>query len=331
MPYRVLILAACALLMLSDGGPSRAAASGSQDTMVSIEPRLSFGAPRTSRVNVPPSNFRSDSNLVLIPVNVVDVRDRQVVGLTREQFKVYDNQNEQLITHFASDDAPVSMAIVFDASASMASKLRQSREAIAELLLNTNPDDEFALIQFNGRVQRTVDLTDDVGEVLNRLSSVQSTGQTALLDAIILAVNTLKRARHPRKAVVLISDGGDNRSRYSIVETKQIVREADVQIFAVGIFDPPDRRARSLEEASGPELLQSIADETGGRSFTVRSADDLHAVGRQIGVTLRNEYLIGYSPSELARDGKYHRVMVRVDGQGLRLSWRVGYFAPGAF
>src|SRR4051812_14365960 len=256
MPSRALTAIAAWVLLGYGGrllliGP----AAGSQDTPVSIEPRLRLEPFRAGIATLPTASFRVNSNLVIVPVNVLDVRNRQVLGLTREQFRIFDDDVEQPITHFASDDAPVSIAIVFDASGSMGPKLKKSRDAVADILNTANPDDEFALIQFNARVQRLVDFTGRGGEILDRLLSIQPGGQTALLDAIYLAVNMMRRARHPRKAIVLISDGGDNCSRYSVLETKQMVREADAQIFAVAIVDGMDRRGRTREEIQGPTLL----------------------------------------------------------------------------
>jgi Ca-activated chloride channel family protein len=331
MAPRLFIAAGWALLMLG-GSPRRAgAADGSQDNPVSIEPRLRFTPTRRPSADSPGvGNFRINSNLVLIPVNVVDVRDRQVLGLTREQFRIYDNEVEQSITQFASEDAPVSVAIVFDSSASMAPKLRDSREAVAEIVKTANPDDEFTLIEFNSRVHRLVDLTPGGSDILNRLFEIRAKGQTALLDAIYLAVSTMRRARHSRKAIVIISDGGDNCSRYSPLETRQMVREADVQIFAIGIFGMPDWRVRSREEIDGPGLLRSIAEETGGRMFSVDKTDGLSAIAAEIGMSLRHEYLLGYSPAEIAGDGKYHTVKVKVNAKdNVKVFWKAGYYAPG--
>jgi Ca-activated chloride channel homolog len=267
---------------------------------------------------------------VLIPVSVTDVRDRVVTGLAREHFKLYENHVEQSITHFASEDAPVSICIVFDSSGSMGPKLRNSREAVAQVLKTANPNDEFALIQFDQRAQLSVQLTDRAEEVQNRLAFIQSKGETALLDAIYLAVQTMKKAHRTRKAVIIISDGGDNCSRYGTREVKNLVREADVQIFAIGILERFSARGRTLEELMGPGLLHEIAEETGGRMFGVENPDELPGVATQIGIALRNQYLLGYSPRNVERDGKYHRVQVKVI-QGLpqlRLSWRLGYYAP---
>lgn len=321
-----------AVLVFGIGDPSRGTAVAGQDAPVSIEPRLGFATARSQKPNRAAATFRINSDLVLIPVNVVDFRNRQVAGLTREQFKVYDDRVIQSITHFVSEDAPVSIVVVFDASRSMGPKLKSAREAVAELLRTANPADEFALIQFNDRVRRLVEFTDRSGEILNGLAFIEAKGQTALLDAIYLAVATMRRARHQRKAIVVISDGGDNCSRYTVLETRQMVREADAQIFAIGIFDPPGSRPHAPEENDGPELLGSITEETGGRMFPARRPEELKDVAAHIGATLRNEYLIGYSPSAVERDGKYHRVTVHLEGaRDLRLFWKLGYYAPGTW
>ena len=329
MPPRASIaVAAWALLVFGGSLLLFGAAAGGQDTPASIEPRLRFGPFRDEGVKIPTASFRVNSNLVLVPVNVLDVRNRQVLGLTREQFRVFDDDVEQPITHFATDDAPASIAIVLDASGSMGAKLNKSREAVADILNTANPDDEFALIQFNARVQRLVDFTGRSGEILNGLLSIQSKGPTALLDAVYFAINTMRRARHPRKAIVLISDGGDNCSRYTVLETKQMVREADVQIFALAIVDRIEKRGRTREEIEGPTLLDSITEETGGRMFIVDKADELRAAAAEIGTTLRNQYLLGYSTAETARDGKFHSVAVNVHcNKSVRLFWRLGYYA----
>src|SRR4051795_9268417 len=197
MPSRALIaIAACALLVFGSRLVRIGAAAGSQDMPVSIEPRLRHEPSRDEIAKFPTASFQVNSNLVLVPVNALDVRNRQVLGLTREQFRIFDDDVEQPITHFASDDAPVSIAIVFDASGSMGPKLKKSRDAVADILNTANPDDEFALIQFSARVQRLVDFTGRGGEILDGLLSIQSRGATALLDAIYLATKTMRRARH---------------------------------------------------------------------------------------------------------------------------------------
>jgi Ca-activated chloride channel family protein len=212
----------------------------------------------------------------------------------------------------------------------MGPKLRYAREAVADLIRTANPDDEFALVHFNSRPQLLVPLTDRIEGIQSHLAILKSRGQTALLDAIFLGVQTMKRARHSRKALVIISDGGDNCSRYQLSETVELLRESDVQTFAIAILERHGRRMLTREELKGPDLLNLIAEETGGRMFTVEDLHDLSGVAVRIGAALRNEYLLGYSPANVKRDGKYHRVQVQVvpGFTGMHLSWKLGYYTP---
>ncbi len=278
------------------------------------------------------ANIRVDTELVLIPVTVTDPLNRFVTGLEKEHFKVFEDKVEQKITHFASEDAPLSVGFVFDVSGSMGAKLRKSREAAAQFLKTSNPEDEFFLVKFSDRPELVIAFTHDGEEIQNRLAFTQSKGRTALLDAIYLALHEMKKARNPRKALLIISDGGDNSSRYTQGEIKNLVREADVQIYAIGIFEPIHSRGRTAEELAGPSLLSEIAEQTGGRHFPVENVNELPDIAAKIGIELRNQYILGYSPTNQQRDGKYRRVQVRlVQPKGLpplRAFWRLGYYAP---
>jgi Ca-activated chloride channel family protein len=299
-----------------------------EESHVLIEPRAhSSGAAQLTSANI-----RVDSDLVLIPVTVTDRHDRFVTGLEKEHFKLYDDQVEQTITHFASEDAPLSVGVVFDCSSSMGAKLGKSREAVAQFLKTANPGDEFSLIKFADHAELMVHLTHQAEEIQNRLSFIQANGSTALLDAIALSMGEMKRAHNSRKALLIVSDGGDNSSRSTLRELRNRIREANVQIFAVGILEPSGMRARTLEELNGPMLLSEIAEQTGGKMFEVENLNELPRIARRIGVALRNQYVLGYSPANLQKDGKYHRVQVKLakptSGSRLRASWRVGYYAP---
>jgi VWFA-related protein len=255
-----------------------------------------------------------------------------VTGMERENFKIFEEKSEQSLVHFASEDAPLSVALVFDASGSMGSKLSKSREAAAQLFKTANPEDEFALVQFNDRSELVVPFTHSVEEVQNRLTFTQSKGKTALLDAVYMALNHAKKAKNPRKAIIVLSDGGDNSSRYTESEIKNLVKEADVQIYAIGIYEPVSARGRTAEELSGPSLLTEISEQTGGRMFPVENIAELPDVAAKIGIELRNQYILGYVPSNQERDGKYRRVTIKlVQPRGLpplRAFWRLGYYAP---
>jgi len=279
----------------------------------------------------PPATLRSDSNLVLVPVSVCDPMNRPVTGLEKEHFKVFDDKIEQSITHFAMDDEPVAVGLLFDISGSMGPKLRRSRQAAAEFFRTANSDDEFFLVEFNDQPKLVVPLTRQNEEIQNQLTFAQSRGRTALLDAIMLAMHEMKNSQKKRKALLIISDGGDNSSRYTEVEVRNMVRESDTLIYAIGVYEPFGGRGRTPEEGSGPGLLSELAEQTGGRHFAADTAE-LPDIAAKIGIELRNRYVIGYSPTEYHRDGRYHRVQVKmVPPHGLpplRAFWRLGYYAP---
>jgi Ca-activated chloride channel family protein len=278
------------------------------------------------------SNIRVDTTMVLIPVAVTDPMSRFVTGLEKENFKLFEEKVEQEIAQFSAEDAPLSVGIVFDTSGSMGSKLQKSRQAVAQFMKTANPEDEFFLIQFNDRPEMVVPFTPNTEEIQNRLTFIQSKGRTALLDGVYMAMNTMKKARNPRKAILIISDGGDNSSRYTESEVKNAVREADVQIYAIGIFEPMASRGRTPEEMSGPALLGEVTEQTGGRHFAVDNLAELPDVAAKIGIELRNQYVLGFIPKNPARDGKYRRVQVKlVKTTGLpqlKPIFRTGYFAP---
>jgi Ca-activated chloride channel family protein len=288
-------------------------------------PEAPVGIASLAKTLYPPS-IRVDSDLVLVPVTVLDQDDHSFISLRKEHFRVFDNKTEQVITQFAIEDAPVSIGFVFDASASMASKLRTSREAVARFLETANAADEFFLVQFNDRIELRVDLTKQTEEVQRQLGFVQAQGFTALLDAIYFSIGQMQNAHNLRRALVIVSDGGDNCSRYSVHELKNLIRESDVQIYAMGIFDAFDKGSRR------PSLLREITQQSGGRMFEIKHLKDLPRVASEVGDALRSQYLLGYSPLKVRRDGKYHRVEVKLNQPTelpkLRASWRRGYYAP---
>jgi Ca-activated chloride channel homolog len=301
----------------------------SDEDKVTITPRAK---PAEPAVVLPRANIRVDTNVVLIPVTVTDPLNRFVTGLEQDSFKVSEDKAEQKIISFGSEDAPLSIGIVFDTSGSMGPKLEKSRQAVSEFFKTANPEDEAFLVEFNDRPELVTPFTHNLEEIQNRLTFTQSKGRTALLDGIYLALHTMKKAHNPRKALVVISDGGDNSSRYTETEIKNLVKEADVQIYAIGIYEAIGARGRTPEELSGPGLLTDVSEPTGGRHFIVENLNELPDVAAKIGIELRNQYVLGYSPSNQARDGKYRKVSVKlVQPRGLpplHAFWRTGYYAP---
>src|ERR1039458_5214626 len=296
---------------------------------VATTPRSKFGAPPAS--TLPPANLRVDTNLVLVPVAVCDPLNRPVTGLEKEHFRVLEDRVEQTITHFSMDDEPVAVGLVFDISGSMGNKLQKSRQAAAEFFKTSNPEDEFFLVEFNDQPKMVVPLTRNVEDIQNQLTWAQSKGRTALLDAIFLAMHEMKKSTKNRKALLIISDGGDNSSRYTEGEVKNLVRENDVLIYAIGVFESGGGRMRTPEEAGGPGLLNELSEQTGGRHLPA-DASELPDIAAKIGVELRNRYVLGYSPANQVRDGRYHTLQIKiVPPKGLptlRPYFRHGYYAP---
>jgi VWFA-related protein len=272
-------------------------------------------------------NIRVDTTLILVPVTVNDPLNRPVSGLEKENFRVFEDKVPQPITQFAMDDEAVAVCLVFDSSGSMGDKLQRSRAAAKEFFRIANPEDEFCLVEFDNAPKLRVPLTSDTGEIENELLFSKSKGSTALLDAVYLALHEMKRSKKNKKALLIVSDGGDNHSRYSQKEVADVVRESDVLIYSIGVFGG----GFTPEESSGPNLLTRISEQTGGRLFEA-DARELPDIARKIGIELRNRYILGYSPQNQSRDGKYHRITVQVvPPRGLpklQAHWRLGYNAP---
>jgi Ca-activated chloride channel homolog len=305
----------------------------SDDDKVSITPRVKTEKPLKDPEFAERSDrIRVDTTLVQINVTVTDPLNRFVTGLEKQHFRLFEDKVEQKILDFSSEDAPLSIGLVFDTSGSMGPKLQKSREAAVQFFKTANPQDEFFLIEFNDRPQLVVPFTTDTEDIQNRLEFAASKGKTALLDGVYMAMNQMKKARNPRKAILIISDGGDNNSRYTESEIKNAVREADVQIYGIGIFEPIGSRGRTPEEQMGPSLLNEVAELTGGRSYSVENLNELADIAAKIGIELRNQYVLYYSSTNQARDGKYRHVNVKLlQPRGLpplKAFFRLGYYAP---
>lgn len=273
--------------------------------------------------------MKVDVDLVLVPVTVTDPMNRLVTGLDKENFVIMDGGVRQEVRHFSSEDAPISLGVIFDISGSMADKIDKAREAVVEFFKTANPDDEFFMVAFSNKPILLADFTQSVEEIQGRLIYAIPQGRTALLDAIYLGLAKMKEAKHQKKALLIISDGGDNHSRYTENEIKSIVKEADVQVYAIGMFSANPTVA---EEMSGPTTLSEITDVTGGRTFTVDNPNELADVATKIGIELRNQYVLGYRPTKPARDGKWRKIKVKLQPPKglppLTVYAKTGYYAP---
>lgn len=278
---------------------------------------------------------RVDIDLVLVNVTVTDQYNRLVTGLSREHFEVLEDKEKQDILYFSNEDVPLSLGVVFDLSGSMGrgGKLERAAKAAVEFLETANPEDEFFVVQFSDDPHLLTGFTRHVEDVQNALISIKADGRTALMDAIYLSLNTMRDGENSRKALLIISDGGDNHSRYSVRDVMGAVREADVQIYAIGIFDPVGSRSEP-EIVWGPSLLSEIAETTGGRMFSIElyNINQLPDVAAKISVELRNQYILGYRPSNKQRDGTWRKIKVKLNPPKglppLNTYARAGYYAP---
>jgi len=294
------------------------------------EPVIDHGASGPVVGSLRDARMRVDVNLVRVPATVTDPINRLVTGLEKENFSLTDNNIPQNIRYFSSEDAPITIGIVFDLSGSMATKFVRARKALTEFLRTSNPEDEFFVVGFNDRPSIIVDYTSDPDDVEARMVMLKPENRTALIDAVYLGVDHLRQAKYDRKALLIISDGGDNRSRYTENELDHVVRESGVQVYSIGIFD---NYAASTEEQMGPELLKEMCEMTGGRMFNVGGdTAALEDIAIRISTELRNEYVLGYTPSEVKRDGSWRKLKVRLaPPPGLPLltvHFREGYYAP---
>jgi len=292
---------------------------------------------RPAQVLVKPEQIHTtpiqvDVNLVVVNVTVTDPYDRIVTGLDQDNFQIYDEKVEQQIATFSTEDAPISVGLIFDSSGSMGDKIQKAKEAALQFFKTSNPQDEFLLINFSERPNLISAFTSKFENVQDRLLFVKSSGKTALLDAIYLGLSEARKAVTNRRALLIISDGGDNHSRYTERDVKRAVQESNTQIYAVGIFEPLSMRARTPEEARGPSLLAELADVSGGRMFSVEDANELPDIAEKISIELRNQYVIGYKPSNLVRDGRWRRIRVKLNPPKglppLQVYARTGYYAP---
>lgn len=276
--------------------------------------------------------IRTDVDLALVNVTVTDPYNRLVTGLEPDNFRVYEDNVEQEVVSFSSEDVPISIGVIFDFSGSMSNKVDKAREAALQFFKTANPQDEFFLVSFNERAELTSAFTNSVEDLQSRMMLTAPKGRTALLDAIYLGLSQMRGAHNAKRALLILSDGGDNHSRYNENDIKRLVKEADTQLYAVGIFDPLGYRNRTPEELNGPSLLAEITELTGGRVFAVEHLNDLPDIASKIGMELRNQYVLGYRPSNHIHDARWRKIKVKLrPPKGLpplTVYSKTGYYAP---
>jgi len=306
--------------------PQLARSFGRTDTKPEDTKRDTRGQPMK-----PGQPLHVDVELALVNVTVTDPYDRLITGLEKQNFRVFEDNVEQEVLTFSSEDVPVSIGVIFDLSGSMANKLGRSKQAAVQFLKTANPEDEFFLVGFNEHARLFSPFTNDAEDLQSKLLTAGAEGRTALLDAIYLGLSQMQDARRNKRALLIISDGGDNSSRYSEKDIKRRLQEADTQLYGIGIFEPVEYR-RTHEELIGPTLLSEMAELSGGRSFTVSNLNELPDIAAKISAELRNQYIIGYRPSHRAHDARWRKIKVKLRAPKglppLTASAKTGYYAP---
>jgi len=252
-----------------------------------------------------------NTDLITLTVTVTDTYGRYVSGLNKNAFSVFDEKQPQEITFFSDDDSPVSVGVIFDVSGSMSGdKIKRARDALSKFIQTSHDSDEYFLIAFNSRAQLLLDKTRDGNAVLDKLTFVETRNQTALYDACYLGVEKVQRGIHPKRALLLISDGQDNDSRYTFNELRKLLRESDVVLYGIGILSGSD--AGSSLGMEGQGVLDELAGVSGGKAFFPRSAAEMDDIFEQIALELRHQYSIGYKPESFTNNGKWHKIKVKV-------------------
>jgi Ca-activated chloride channel family protein len=287
----------------------------------------------TPAVTIHPGKvIRSDVDLALVNVTVTDPFNRLVTGLEQDNFRVFEDNVEQEVVTFSSEDVPISIGVIFDFSGSMSNKIDKAREAALDFFKTANPLDEFFLVTFNERAELTSAFTNSVEDLQSRMMVTAPKGRTALLDAIYLGLSQMRGAHNAKRALLILSDGGDNHSRYNENDIKRLVKEADTQLYAIGIYDPLGYRNRTPEELNGPTLLSEVTELTGGRVFAVEHLNELPDIASKIGMELRNQYVLGYKPSNHIHDARWRKIKVKLRAPKglppLSTYSKTGYYAP---
>ena len=288
--------------------------------------------PASSKDRIP--RIHANVDLVLIPAVVTDELNRPVLGLQRENFSVYEGDERREIRSFSTEDSPISVGLILDLSNSMHSTIEVERQALAEFFKNGNPEDDYFAIAVSRRPELLTDPSNSIETIQAKLATAVPGGYTALLDSIHLGISKLRSARYQRRALLIISDGGDNVSRYTPDETRRLVQEEDVQIYAIRVFDALPG-FRTMEEKFGNRLLSRITEATGGRTISVdiQDADRISRIAAEISTELRNQYVLGFRPGSSPNDGKWRKVKVRVtspkSSSVLHVRAKTGYLPLG--
>ena len=287
-------------------------------------------AVKSVRDSMEGSRLKVNVDLILVNATVTDRRQGFVTNLGKENFRVFEDKVEQTICQFSNVDLPASIGLVMDISGSMTDKMTRAREALAAFLKTSNQLDDYFLLTFANRPVMETAFTSDIASIQNLLALKRARGATTLYDAIYLALESIKHGQNPKKAILVITDGEDTASRYSMADIRDALRESDCQVFVIGILSaglPNDSLGFSVSD-----LLTDIAETSGGTAFFPSSTDELTDICEKIATEIKSEYVLGYAPSNAARDGRWRKIKIRVhapdEGRSLSIHSKRGYYAP---
>lgn len=272
-----------------------------------------------------------DVNLVLVPVTVIDANNRPVLDLPQQSFSLMEGGAPQKIQYFSREDAPISVAIVLDFSGSMRDKIGFVHQAVDEFFQNANPDDDYYVITVSDKPTLVADASQSTNTILAQLAAIEPRGMTALYDSIYLGVNKLRSSRYKRRAMIIVSDGGDNRSRYTLKEVKSLLEESDILTYSIGVFDPiPIPLLKTIEERMGRKWLDDVTRVSGGRNIPADDRRQIPQIAARISAEMRSQYLIGYHPSDVTADGKWRKISVKLNENPFQMHvhYKEGYVAP---
>jgi Ca-activated chloride channel family protein len=280
-------------------------------SLVVLASLIALAAPHLAQ-QIPAQNLQVDVDLVLINATVTDAEGRYVVGMDKDRFHVWEDKVEQKVEYFSTEDAPISVGLIFDASGSMQPMLTYAHQAALAFLRTADARDEYFLVEFNEKPHVTVDLTTDIAKLQEHIMFIPAKGSTALYDAVYVGMEKLKKASYTKRALITITDGDENHSRYSFSNLRDFVREQNVQIFSIGAFG----------------AINGLVEMTGGYAF---HGDGLSDICEKIAVELKNEYVVGYRSTNRAKDGRWRRVQLKVDTprglSKLTIRGKTGYYA----
>jgi Ca-activated chloride channel family protein len=281
---------------------------------------------QNTKPEVSAHQLKVDVDLVLATVTVTDRNGRFVTGLEKENFKVAEDKVPQDITYFSSEDIPLSVGIILDVSGSMKDKLKTAVEAAITFMKGGSPDDEYFLVEFSDKPTEVEDFTNDIAKLQSRFMFSKAKGRTALYDAVYRGLAKLESGNNQKRALLLITDGEDNRSRYTFSNVREFVKEKDVQMYAIGITS--GWSDSSAEQ--GRSLLRDLAAISGGNSFFPSSVYSLENICRNIATELKYQYVLGYHSTNQAKDGDWRKIKVTAEYPNNKLTVRAkaGYYGP---